>query len=347
MLLALPAATSLFSASESSASRAQRFCEKLRSAEKAPALCAAVWKAGSIVWSRAVGESDLEDGAPATPQTLFRIGSVSKLLTAAAAARLFERGALDLDAPIQRYVPSFPEKSGQITPRLLLGHLSGVRHYSAGEYLNSKRYTSVGDTLAAIRDAPLLHAPGSKYSYSSYGFNLLGAALERAASQDFASLIRRDVLQPLGMQRTIPDDHRAILAGRARYYSLSDGRIENAPDTDLSDRLPSGGYLSTAEELVRFGGAHLAGVYLNPATRTLMFTSQRTTEGKETGVGLGWRIGAVANRRVYHHGGDAIGGRAFILLRPDDSMAVALTSNLGFARFAEREAMSLADCFFS
>jgi serine beta-lactamase-like protein LACTB len=76
-----------------------------------------------------------------------------------------------------------------------------------------------------------------------------------------------------------------------------------------------------------------------------MFTPQRTVDGKETGVGFAWRLGTIANRRIYHHGGDAIGGRAFLLLRPEDSMAVAFAANLGFVKFAEPEAMALADVF--
>jgi CubicO group peptidase (beta-lactamase class C family) len=103
-------------AADSTADRAKRMIADLQSAQKAPGACAAVWKAGSMVWSGAFGQSDLEDGAQATSETRFRIGSLSKLLTAAAAARLYEKGVLDLDAPVQQYVPGFPAKSGKITP---------------------------------------------------------------------------------------------------------------------------------------------------------------------------------------------------------------------------------------
>ncbi len=317
----------------------------LREAQKAPGVSAAVWKNGAIAWSQSIGKSDLEDDAPVSPRTRFRIGSLSKLLTAAAAARLYEQGLLDLDAPIQRHVPSFPPKSGPITARLLLGHLSGLRHYGAGEYLNSKRYSSVTETLQTIRDAPLLQLPGTKYSYSSYGFNLLGAALEGAASQGFLTVIQRQVCDPLHLDLTTPDDNVKIVPGRTRFYSLTAGEITNGPYTDLSDRWPSGGFLSTAEDLVRFGASHLYGAYLNSKTRGLMFNSQSTSDGKETGVGFAWRTALIANRRVYHHGGDAIGGRAFLLLLPDDLMAVAFVANLGFTKFGELEATRLANIF--
>lgn len=342
-MMAIPTLSPFLRAAESSEARARQFIAGLQSTEKIPALCATVAKGGSIVWSEALGESDLEDGTAASSRTRYRIGSLSKLITTAAAARLYEQGLLDLDAPIQKYVPTF--RASGITARLLLGHLAGLRHYGAGEYLNPKRYPSVAETLSVFQDSPLLQPPGAKYFYSSYGFNLLGAALEKAASQDFGTLTQRQVCDPLRLQFTIPEDNTRIIVGRSRYYSLSNGRVDNAPYTDLSDRWPSGGFLSTTEDLARFGVAHLAGGFLRPDTLRMMFTSQRTVEGVETGVGFGWRIGTLDDRRIYHHGGDAIGGRAFLFLRPEDSMVVALAANLGFARFAERQAMSLADLF--
>jgi len=129
-----------------------------------------------------------------------------------------------------------------------------------------------------------------------------------------------------------------------RFYSLSaTEQAVNSPYTDLSDRWPSGGFLSTAEDLARFGGAHLSGDFIRAKTRQMIFTSQKTVDAGETGTGLGWRIGMIAKRRIYHHGGDAIGGRAFLLVRPDDMMTVALVANLTFAKFTETQAMALGD----
>jgi len=344
-ILGLPGFAGLLqAAAESPAERAKQMVMSLRSAQKAPGMAAAVWKQGSFVWSGAFGEADLEDAAAVSTKTRFRIGSLSKLLTTAAAARLYDRGLLDLDAPVQQYLPSFPVKSGRITARLLLGHLAGVRHYGRSEYLNRQHYDSVAETLKTIEDAPLLHEPGTKYFYSSYGFNLLGAMLEKAGSLDFRQLIRREVCDPLRLASTTADDNEQIIEGRARFYSLSaTEQAVNSPYTDLSDRWPSGGFLSTAEDLARFGGAHLTGDFLREETRRMMFTSQKTVGGSETGTGLGWRTGMIAKRRIYHHGGDAIGGRAFLLVRPDDMMSVALLANLTFAKFAETQAVALGD----
>ena len=345
-ILSVPVMARIMGAADSAADRASQMASDLRDAQKAPGISAAVWKGNSMVWSGGAGMSDLESGVAVTSRTRFRIGSLSKLLTATAAAKLYQQGLLDLDAPVQRYVPSFPAKSGKLTARLLLGHLGGLRHYGASEYINRQRYASVGETLKTVQDGPLLHGPGTKYFYSSYGFNLLGAVLEGASSQEFLTVIQRWVCEPLRMGSTTADDNEKIILGRTRFYSLAKQEVVvNSPYTDLSDRWPSGGFLSTAEDLARFGAGQLSGDFLRSDVRERVFTSQKTIDGNDTGTGFAWRIGTIANRRVYHHGGDAIGGRAFLLLRPDDGTAVALLANLTFAKFAELQATALADLF--
>jgi len=217
-ILSLPGFAGLLQAAAAPpAERAKQMVSMLRSAQKAPGMAAAVWKQGSLVWSGAFGQADLEDGAAVSTKTRFRIGSLSKLLTTAAAARLYDRGLLDLDAPVQRYLPSFPLKSGKITVRLLLGHLAGVRHYGRSEYLNQQHYDSIAETLKTIEDAPVLHEPGTKYFYSSYGFNLLGAILEEAGSLDFRQLIRREVCDPLRLGSTTADENDQIIDGRNAF----------------------------------------------------------------------------------------------------------------------------------
>jgi CubicO group peptidase (beta-lactamase class C family) len=308
--------------------------EALAAAQKTPGIAAAIRRRGEEVFSRALGD--------ATPETRFRIGSLSKLLTAATAARLYERGALDLDAPVQKYLASFPVKDSPITARQLLGHLAGIRHYGPNEYFNTTHYASVAEALKIFQDSPLVQAPGTKYTYSSYGFNLLGAVIEGAAKLEFTACVQREVLDPLGMKNTGTDEHAAKVS---RFYGSSNGAISEAPRVDNSDRIPSGGFLSTAGDLARFGAAHLSGEFLKPSTRALIFTSQKDATGKETGTGLGWRIARISGELVYHHGGDAMGGRAFLLLRPEHDVAVAVVCNLSFARIAENEAMALSQPF--
>ncbi|HET9228837.1 MAG TPA: serine hydrolase domain-containing protein [Thermoanaerobaculia bacterium] len=320
--------------------------EELRSRTGAPGLSAAVAVDGKVVWAEGFGLADLENQVPVTPESRFRLGSVSKLFTVAAAARLVEAGKLDLDAPVQRYVPSFPEKGQAITSRQLAGHLAGIRHYVPADFqLPVKHYDRLTDGLGIFQNDALVHPPGTAYLYSSYGYNLLGAVVEGAAGKDFGAAVEELVSRPLELKSTTLDEPAKIIERRVRFYR-KDADLLNEQAIDSSYKWPSAGYLSTAGDLVRFASAQVRDGYLKPETRNLLFTSQRTATGEETGVGLGWRIGKdAAGRRFYHHGGAIDGGRAFLLIYPDEGVAVAILANLSGARFAEGEAQKLAELF--
>jgi serine beta-lactamase-like protein LACTB, mitochondrial len=323
--------------------------EELRKTTGAPALQAAVIVNGRIGWSGAVGTANLEHAVPATAATRFRIGSVSKLITVTAAMRLHQDGALDLDAPIQRYVPVFPDKGHPITARQLAGHLAGVRHYGQNDYVNRVRYDSVTGSLASFSADPLRFEPGTQYLYSTFGYTLLSAAIEGASKLPYESYIQRAVLDPAGMSRTLLDRATPITPARAGCYErAADGGLENGSYIDLSDRWAAGGFLSTAEDLVRFADASMAARLVSSQELDLMLTSMVTADGKATGVGFGWRVVMNGGALEYaHHGGESIGGRAFLLMIPRKRAAIAVLANLGRARFAEKEALALLTPFLN
>src|SRR5882762_8957838 len=156
------------------------------SANSVPGIGAAVVFDGEPVWSAGFGMADLEDSAPATSATLFRLGSLSKPITATAILQLWERGKLDLDAPVQKYCPAFPQKEWPITSRELLGHLGGVRHYNPdgkGDIPedSARHFASMDESLQIFAADPLVAKPGTKFNYSTYGYTLLGGVLEGAA----------------------------------------------------------------------------------------------------------------------------------------------------------------------
>ena len=172
------------------------------SRQNIPALSVAIAIDSRPSWSSGFGMSDLENFVPAKASTVYRLGSISKPITAVAAMQLVEKGKLDLDAPIQKYLPSFPQKPWPITARQLLGHLSGIRHYAGLEEVNSTRHYDDRLTPPQIfQNDPLLFEPGTKYSYSTYGYCLLGAAVEAAADFKFVEYLRRNVFEPAGMDR--------------------------------------------------------------------------------------------------------------------------------------------------
>src|SRR3989441_7470724 len=162
-------------------------CERL--ATRIPGVQVAVAVNGKLVWSEGFGYADAERKEPVTRETQFRIGSVSKPLTATAVALLYEQGKLDLDAPVQRYVPSFPDKGYPITTRQLAGHLAGIRHYRDREFFLNRHFATVRDGLMIFQDDSLLFPPGTRFSYSSYAWNLVSGVVEGASGEDFLRYI--------------------------------------------------------------------------------------------------------------------------------------------------------------
>ncbi|MGE5413568.1 MAG: serine hydrolase domain-containing protein [Syntrophomonadaceae bacterium] len=325
----LAASTAAAGEADSAIARARALIERETARTLAPGVSIAVARDGRLLWSEAIGCADLELQAPMERTTRLRIGSVSKPLTAAALGRLVEDGRLDLDAPVQRYVPDFPKKAWPVTTRELAGHLAGVRHYEAGEFEIRDHYASVRSGLAIFERDALLFEPGTRFSYSSYGWNLISAVLEAVSGEPFLELMRKTVFDPAGLVHTAPDDPAPIVPGRARFDTRDEkGDVVNAGFVDNSYKWAGGGFVSTAEDLVSFAFALLDGRLLKPETVRLLWTSQKTSDGTETGYGLGWSVkdDEKGRRRVYHSGG-AQGGTAFLVIYPRERLAAAMIVN--------------------
>jgi serine beta-lactamase-like protein LACTB, mitochondrial len=304
--------------------------DRFMAASPTPGLSIAVQLADSLVWAEAFGLANVEHGVPASTGTLFRIGSISKPLTSAAVGLLHERGLLDLDESVQRYVPSYPEKEHPITTRQLGGHLSGLPHYSGQDLANFVSYASVTDALDKFKDRPLLFPPGTRFQYSSFGFNLISAVVEGAAGVPFLTFMHDEVFQPLGMRNTVADDYRRIIPNRTGFYQRGpQGDLGHAPFTDNSDVWAGGGFLSTPSDLVTFGIRLIRGDLLAPETLEILFTSMATADGERTGFGLGWAVGQNEDGEpTINHGGAHFGATAYLLMLPKRELVVAVTMNM-------------------
>jgi CubicO group peptidase (beta-lactamase class C family) len=290
----------------------------------------------------ATGWVDRERRIAATPHTVYRIGSVSKLLTAATAARLADRGILSWDADIRSLVPELPSDRPVITARQLAGHTAGIRHYRPSEFINAFHHDSVASAVRAFIDDSLLFAPGSRYGYSSFGYVLLGLALERAGRRPFLDLVAREVLRPLALRETGPDRPDSTIRNRAvPYDGGGTSPVTIARDDDLSNRWAAGGFLSSVMDLVRFGTAFTRPGLLSDSTLRTMTTPQRIGTAISP-VGIGWRIGKDGEgRTIWHHAGSALGGRAILVVWPEERLVVAIAGNLLFNQ-NERSAFAFA-----
>jgi serine beta-lactamase-like protein LACTB, mitochondrial len=326
---------------------AEQFMQDSLKTSRIPGASITVSIKGKIIWSEGFGYADLEQQVPVTPETKFRVGSVSKSLTSAALGLLYEEGKINLDTLIQVYVPSFPVKRYPVTVREVAGHIAGIRHYRDDEMLLVRRFPSVTAGLSIFEDDTLLFKPGTRFSYSSYGWNLVSAVIEGASGEDFLAFMHDRVFRPLGMWNTVPDYTDSLIAHRARWYTEDSlHRILNAPYVDNSYKWAGGGFLSTTEDLVKFGNAMLDATLLKPATINVMFTPQTLNDGKETQYGLGWFIRHdKAGRLVVSHTGGSVGGTAHLLLYPDEDVVVALLVNSDM-RFIQH-APQIAELFLS
>jgi CubicO group peptidase (beta-lactamase class C family) len=299
-----------------------------------PGVSVAVVLDGAPVWSSGFGMADLENSVPATSQTLYRLASISKSLTAVGALQLFERGKLDLDAEVQKYCPAFPKKDWPITTRELLGHLSGIRHYNPGgkgdiPEDSAKHFASMEESLQVFAGDPLLSKPGTEFHYSTYGFTVVGCVMEKASGQKFFDYLHENVLVPAGMAHTQVDDSFAVVPHRSRWYHKDKtGAVQNAGVLDSSYKIPGGGLISSADDLASFEAAVLAGRLLRPATLDLMWTAQKTADGKSTDYGLGWGVAEVSGVQIRTHTGAQQGTSTAFILAPERRAGVVVLTNM-------------------
>jgi CubicO group peptidase (beta-lactamase class C family) len=334
----------------------EAWARAFHAAQPAPALSLAVAGAQGPLWSMALGTADLELGVPARPDHLFRIGSVSKVLTTTAAARLVTRGLLELDTPVAYWLPDLPPHHRATTLRQLFTHRGGVRHYlvkdldpkQPGSSIFTRASWSNAAILAAFIDDALVGPVGEAVSYSSWGYSLASLVMEAAAGQPFLELIEAEIGRPFGLGTLAADEPARIVPGRVRGYMGDEelrrlrGQFPDAgwpdPAGGWANALPinpaycwaGAGFLMSVPDMARFGALHLdesAGL-LTPAERALLFTPLTEASASSPPLGLGWRVDADSEGRPrWHHAGATPGGRAALVVYPEQSLSIALASN--------------------
>lgn len=334
----------------------------VQEAHDAVGLQVAVGLGDRVAWLGWAGTADLEHDVPVTADTRFRTASISKWMTATAAMRLAEQGKLDLDAPVQRYCPTYPEKRWALTARHLLGHRGGVRHYwgsndeprdtpeqraeierrSDEERLwQLVRYADAVRPVDRFADDSLLFEPGTRYHYSSLGYRLLGCVLRGAAVAPYDELMEELVFRPAGMVHTRRDDAYAVIPDRARGYVRRGDRIERSRFRDVSENIAAGGHMSTAADLVRFALAWNRGVLVSEESRRSMTAPPADEPDAERYYGVGVGVDHAGERTILRHTGGQAGTRSILVLVPDLDLAVAAMTNYesiegGLAELANR-----------
>lgn len=310
---------------------------KFMASTHVPGLSVAVVENGEYEWAQGYGFADLENNVPASERTLFRLASISKSLTATAAMELWERGKLDLDAPVQKYCPAFPKKPWSISTRQVLGHIAGIRHYKSEsqddpEGGNTKHFDDpIQAGLAFFKDDPLLLPPGTSFHYSTQGYTLVGCVIEGASGEKYVDFMRENVFIPAQMEATQVDNRFAIIPYRTRFYQKDkSGNVLNADFLDSSYKIPGGAWLSSAEDMARFEVAILNDKLIRRSTRDLMWTPLKPSDGKKDPYALGWAWRDHADNEIagIGHNGGQQGTSTSFLIAPDQRAGVVLLSNM-------------------
>ena len=331
-------------APSSQAQASDKYTDKLRAFEdfvrqqmeknKVPGLTVGFIK-DDYIWVKGFGYADLENKTPAKADSAYRFASVQKSMTAAAILQLAEQGKINLDAEVQTYVPYFPKKKYPITVRQLLYHLGGIAHYVNRDLeQHIKEHKTTKEAIAIFENFDLIAEPGTKFSYSSYGYNLLGAVIEGASKQSYADYMREHIWQPLGMNDTRMDDPLDIIPNRVRGYQIVNGELKNSEFIDVSSRFAAGGTRGTITDLLKFMKGLNDGKVLSPKSVDLMYAPMRTRDGnlsgfpKTAGYAMGWNLAPQSDGLVVISDGGQQETRTFILNFPAKKFALAVAQNL-------------------
>jgi len=292
-----------------------------------PAISVAFYKDG-FTWSKGFGFADLENQVAARAETKYRMASVNKPMTATAIVKLAVDGKLGLDDEVQKYVSYFPQKKWPITIRQILGHLSGISHYR--DYDKEGYFTTPFTTEEAIdifKNWELEFEPGTKWLYSSYAYNLLGAVIEGASGMSYSDYMTKNIWQPLGMIDTRMDVQMDIIPNRASGYKRHRGKVINTNFLDISSRLSSGGILSTVEDMISFARGMDDETIMSFEDQMQMYEVMKTKDGNTTSSGMGISVDYISGFWTLDHGGGQAGSDTYLLRFPGENFAVAVASN--------------------
>ncbi|WP_394223505.1 serine hydrolase domain-containing protein [Alteromonas gracilis] len=336
------------------AEKAQSLLHKHRETINAPGLSIAIAMNHSLIWTAGFGWADINSNTPMTPDTLVRIGSNSKALTATGLARMVQSEMISLDAPLDSILAELPNPQwAEITPRRLASHSAGIPHYKENSDLYglyksitlNGHFENVYDAVGLFDDSALLFPPGEQFHYSSLGTVLLSAAMQSATDVTYQQWIQQQVLTPLAMSATLPEQKNMKRQKLATFYWQDRSKQRKVREwryVNLSHRLAGGGWLSTSEDLAKLGQGFINNEYIMPSVRKEFWTPQMLNNGKpnEQNYGIGWRIHTLSlsdgeEISYAHHGGVSRGAQSFLVVVPKYKLSLAININSNTKEFSE------------
>jgi D-alanyl-D-alanine carboxypeptidase len=289
----------------------------------------AVVKDGRLVLARGYGYADLENSVPATAETIYRLGSITKQFTSLAILQLAEAGKLSIDDELTKFLPDYPVQGHKVTIHQLLNHTSGIKSYTSlpNFFRTARQDLTSEEMLALFKDQPFDFEPGEKMQYNNSGYYLLGVIIEKVSGQTYAEYLAEHIFKPLGMHATRYGDNRPLIPFRAQAYKRARGELVNDDPISMNAPGAAGALVSNVLDLVKWHQALEAGDFLSSASYDSLYRPTKLADGKEQKYGYGWGLGEIAGHRKLSHGGGINGFSTMIARYPDDRLAVIVLSN--------------------
>ena len=290
---------------------------------------------------------------PATPETVYRIGSITKQFTSAAIMRLMEQGKLSLDDTLQKFFPNYPAQGNRVTVRHLLNHTSGIKSYTSlgPKWARGMRLDLATDSLVALfANEPFDFKPGDRWLYDNSGYFLLGMIIEKLSGKPYGQYLKDEFFTPLGLKGTVYCDQAPLIKHRAQGYATqAGGQFINAEPLSMTQPYAAGSLCSTVNDLASWTLALSSGKVVSPTSYKLMTTPGTLNDGKPLTYGFGLGIGALGGHPQVSHNGGINGFISELHHYPDDSLITVVLTNTGaltavqLERLIARRALGIKD----
>ncbi len=309
--------------------KATALAAKFLKDQQIPGMSISVSHKGKLIWSEGFGYADVKTEKKVVANTTqFRVASISKTLTALAMAKLVDNSKLNFNSSLYDYVTDFPKKKYDFTVKQIAGHIAGIRHYNGNEFLMNTKM-SITEGLNIFKNDSLLFNPGTKFKYSTYGWNLLSVVVQNASGKDYIDYMSSAIFSPLKMQHTSLDFSDKKMPNRTQFYVKQNGKVIIAPKVSNEFKAAGGGFVATSEDLILFGNEIINPKMVSKEVIAEMVTSLQTTTGRKTGYGIGIGVIKLKNNTIrYAHSGGGMGATAFLLIYPEKELVIAILTNL-------------------
>lgn len=295
-----------------------------------PGLSLAVLRNGRVIKAAGYGLANIELNVPATKDTVYEIGSISKQFASEAVMLLVEDGKLALDDPINKYLPAnAPDSWKAVTIRQVLNHTAGLKDWTEVKEFSYRREYTAGEFIDLIKGAPLQYTPGTSWAYTNTGPPLLGMVVEKASGKPYEEFVAERIFKPLGFS-TIRFRHQPeVVANRASGYEFAEGKFTNGEPFRPRVIAPSGGVLASAVDLAGWFDAVLSGKLIKPASLEQMLAPVRLADGRRVTHGFAFFTDSFnGHKMIFHHGSTVGGFGSVVRYFPKERLTIAIIGNV-------------------